>query len=213
MTCRQGLSIQPRRSANLTTSAPAPAAPTPATSPQPICAAARSVTAVKGLPWSRARLMSTKTRKNGTARPSFRPLSTFRAWRTRDGTAWSVTTRWPSAASVDESMMASSATDAKARPGKISSPARVPATMVRGRPMSSSRPGQARWVRNERRSMRTASPNSRSARASSATRSQVDAPRDTLNQPSADGPTSRPAKMRTRAGVTPLASSGRETAP
>ena len=44
-------------------------------------------------------------KNSGTQMPSFRPLSTLRPCRIRDGIRSSVTTAWPSAASVQASMI------------------------------------------------------------------------------------------------------------
>ena len=46
-------------------------------------------------------------KKSGTQMPSLRPLSTFSPWRTRERQRGSVTTAWPSAASVGARMIAS----------------------------------------------------------------------------------------------------------
>ena len=92
----------------------------PPASPQPICAAALLTTAEVTPVSSSALAMSSATRKNGTARPSLSPLSTSSACRTRAGTDVSVTTFWPSAASVEASIVESRTTDASAMPGKTS---------------------------------------------------------------------------------------------
>ena len=78
-------------------------------------------------------------KKSGTQMPSFRPLSTLRPCRIRDGTRSSVTTAWPSAASVQASMIESTSASTRLTPGSTPTPTRVPAAIVSGRPMPSSR--------------------------------------------------------------------------
>ncbi len=184
--------------------------PTPPTSPQPICEAALWNTA-DGTPRSSvASEMSRATRKNGTASPSLSPLSTSSACRTRAGTAGSSTTRWPSAASVEQSIVDSRNAPANPIPGKISRPAPIPSSMVSGNPISNNRPGQATWLRSARRSIRAESLNSRSTRASSVTRCATSLSAPAPNQPAP--PTTRPAVMNTIADVTPRRSSRADVA-
>ncbi len=188
-------------------------APRPAASPQPICSAAFVTTAQVMPVVSSALARSRATRKKGTARPSLRPLSTSSAWRTRSGTDGSVTTFWPRAASVDESMIASRKTEAIAIPGKTSRPTPAPASMVSGRPMSSRRLGQPSSWRRARRSSRAASLKSSSTRATSVTRCATALSTATSSRPSSFEPARKPARTKTIAEVTPRRSSGRENAP
>ena len=140
------------------------------------------------------------------------PLSTSSACRTRAGTDVSVTTFWPSAASVEASMVDSRTTDASAMPGNTSQPTPTPAIMVRGSPMSSSRLGQPSSRRSARRSRRAASLNSSSTSAISVTRSATADSTETSSQPSAEAPTTRPATVKNSAEVIPRRSSGAENA-
>ena len=56
-------------------------------------------------------------KNRGTQSPSLSPLSTFSPWRIRDGMRSSVTTAWPSAASVHASTIASTSASVKLIPG------------------------------------------------------------------------------------------------
>ena len=56
-------------------------------------------------------------KKSGTQIPSLRPLSTLRPCRIRDGIRSSVTTAWPSAASVQASMIESTSASTRLTPG------------------------------------------------------------------------------------------------
>ena len=145
--------------------------------------------------------------------PSLSPLSTSSAWRTRAGTARSSTTRWPSAASVAHSIVDSRKAVVSDMPGNTSIPAPMPAAMVSGRPTSSSRLGQLRSWRSDRRSSRAESLNSRNARASSVIRSAAELWMLMLSHPRLDVPTAKPAATKTIAEVIPRRSSGPETAP
>ena len=140
------------------------------------------------------------------------PLSTSSAWRTRAGTDVSATTFWPSAASVEASIVDSRTTDASAMPGNTSQPTPTPATMVSGSPMSSSRLGQPSSRRRERRSRRAASLNSSRTSAISVMRSATADSTETSSQPSADAPTTKPAAVKNSAEVIPRRSSGPENA-
>ena len=73
-------------------------------------------------------------KKSGTQIPSLRPLSTLRPCRIRDGTRSSVTTAWPSAASVHASMIESTSASTRLTPGSTPTPARVPKAIVSGKP-------------------------------------------------------------------------------
>ncbi len=188
-------------------------APTPATIPQPIWVAALLMTADGTLPSSVAIEISIATRKKGTARPSLRPLSTSSAWRTRAGTAGSSTTRWPSAASVEQSMVERRNALARPMPGNRNQPAPKPITMVRGRPTSNNRPGQRRSRRSDPRSRRAESLKSRNTRASSVTRSATALSRPTSSSPRPEAPTTKPTATKTIAEVMPRRSSGAEIEP
>ena len=141
------------------------------------------------------------------------PLSTSSAWRTRAGTDVSETTRCPSAASVEQTIVDSTKALASAMPGKTRRPAPRPASIVSGRPMSRSRLGQPRCRRRRARSIRVESLNRRKTRASSQNRSAVMLSRWMFTSLRADVPTQRPAAVKIMAEVMPRASSGLETAP
>ena len=85
-----------------------------------------------------------KTVTNGVAMPSFSPLSMLSARRIRTGTALSVTTAIPSAASVGASTAAMRAASAQVSPGNTSIATTAPSTRVRSSPTLSSRAGHAR---------------------------------------------------------------------
>ena len=210
--CRHPPPSQPRRSAKRNSSPPPMPATRPPTRPQPIWEAALCSTAEGTPPLSSAFAMSRATRKKGTARPSLSPLSTSSAWRTRGGTAWSVTTFCPSAASVAASMVDSRKTEPNAMPGNTSRPTPTPASNESGSPMSSRRTGHESSCRSDRRSRRIASLNSSNTSASSVILSATTLSSLTSNRPSADTPTARPASMNTIAEVTPRRSSGLEKA-
>ena len=61
-------------------------------------------------------------KKSGTQIPSLRPLSTLRPCRIRDGIRSSVTTAWPSAASVQASMIESTSASTRLTPGSTPTP-------------------------------------------------------------------------------------------
>ena len=82
-------------------------------------------------------------KKSGTQIPSLRPLSTLRPCRIRDGIRSSVTTAWPSAASVQASMIDSTSASTRLTPGSTPTPTSVPAAIVSGRPIPSRRAGTA----------------------------------------------------------------------
>ena len=67
-------------------------------------------------------------KKSGTQIPSLRPLSTLSPCRIRDGIRSSVTTAWPSAASVQASMIESTSASTRLMPGSTPTPASVPAS-------------------------------------------------------------------------------------
>ena len=210
--CRHSPSIKPRRSPARKRTPPSRPAASPAASPQPIWAAALLATAQVSPLLSSALARSSATRKKGTANPSLSPLSTSSAWRTRAGTDVSVTTRWPSAASVEHSIVERRKAEASAMPGNTSRPTPVPASIVSGRPMRRSRLGQPSSLRSERRSSRAASLNSSRTSATSVTRSAADVSRETSSRPSAEAPAAKPAATKNSAEVIPCRSSGPDTA-
>ena len=125
--------------------------------------------------------MSTVT--TGRTIPSFKPLSTLRFCRTRIGRRLSLTTAWPSAASVGASTAASSAASTRLRPSKSSTATTVPATMVSGSEMPSRRDGVPDSLRKTRRSMSTASVNNTSTRVASTRIAMVSPSMSRSNQP------------------------------
>ena len=94
---------------------------------------------------------------NGSARPSLSPLSTLRALRMTAGTRGLATTAWPSAASVGASITPTSAACQGSTPPKITRAAAVPATIVSGSPIPSSRPDRLGSVVQRRTSRLDAS--------------------------------------------------------
>ena len=83
----------------------------------------------------------------------------------RDGRRGSVTTAWPSAASVGASTIASTSASASESAGRSPSATSVPAAIVSGRPIPSSRAGTSNSRRSARRSIREASVKRTSASA------------------------------------------------
>ena len=148
-------------------------------------------------------------RNSGTHSPSLSPLSTFKPCLIRDGTRWSVTTAWPSAASVQASMIASTSASTRLTPGSTATPAAAPAAIVSGRPRPSSRSGTAYSRRRARTEIREASANSTRVRVISATSFTSSLPTERSSRPST-GPASRPAAVKNIAAVTLSPSSRRD---
>src|SRR5829696_736487 len=70
--------------------------------------------------------MARAMKKSGTQIPSLRPLSTVEPCRIRDGIRSSLTTAWPSAASVQASMIERTSASTQLTPGSTPMPASVP---------------------------------------------------------------------------------------
>ena len=157
--------------------------------------------------------IATAANSSGTQMPSLRPLSTLRAWRMRCGTRGSVTTAWPSAASVGASTTARITASPKLSSPKIAAAATAPSAMVSGRPMPSSRTGTSTVRRSAPRSMREASENSTSASVVSASARTVEPVLDRSIPSSTSGPTSNPKATNSIAGVIGVPDSRPETAP
>ena len=140
----------------------------PAAMPYPISSTtSRTACVAPTSPASASAIASTMNR-SGTQIPSFRPLSTLRPWRIRDGSLGSVTTAWPSAASVGASTTArTSASGTESAPNSTGGE-RAPSAIVSGSPMPSRRAGTAYSRRSVRRSMREASTNNTNVSVASA---------------------------------------------
>ena len=149
-------------------------------------------------------------KNSGTQSPSLSPLSTLSPWRIRDGIRVSVTTAWPSAASVHASTIASTSASAKLTPGTTAAPTRAPATIVSGRPIPSNRSGTANSRRSARNEIRDASAKSTSVSVISA-RSLTCSPCRCRSSRPSTGPTSRPALVKNIAPEMFSRSSRRET--
>ena len=106
---------------------------------------------------------------SGTQIPSLSPLSTLSPWRIRPGTRGSVTTAWPSAASVGARTTAriDGLLDAQLAEDQRTA-ASAPSAMVSGRPIPSRRTGTPTVAAQRARSIRDASENSTSASVASA---------------------------------------------
>ena len=150
-------------------------------------------------------------KNSGTQIPSLRPLSTFRPCRIRDGIRSSVTTAWPSAASVQASMIERTSASTRPTPGRTATPRSVPATIVSGRPIPSKRAGTANSRRRAGNEMREASANKTSVSVASAS-SFTGSPLIRRSLTPSTGPASRPADVKKIADVTTERSSRRETA-
>ena len=87
--------------------------------------------------------------RNGSAIPSFNPLSTLSAWRINSGTRGFETTARPSAASVGARIVPTSAASQMSSLPNSTAASPQPAAIVSGRPMPSSRVGRPTSVRHE----------------------------------------------------------------
>ena len=141
------------------------------------------------------------TRKSGTQMPSLSPLSTFRPCRIRNGRRGSVTTAWPSAASVGASTTARTRASAHVDSPRTPRAARKPATSVSGRPIPSNLAGIPSSLRSARTSMREASAKSTRVKVASARSLTVSPAGGNSTRPSASAPTSRPTPVNTIADV------------
>ena len=150
-------------------------------------------------------------KKSGTQIPSLRPLSTLRPCRIRDGIRSSVTTAWPSAASVQASMIESTSASTRLTPGSTPTPTSVPAAIVSGRPIPSRRAGTANSLRRAGNEIREASAKRTSVSVASASSLTGSPPICRSIRPST-GPASRPAEVKKIAGVTTDRSIRPETA-
>ena len=133
--------------------------------------------------------------------PSLSPLSTLRPWRTRAGMRGSVTTAWPSAASVGARTTARITASQSVSAPNVAAAATVPSAMVSGSPMPSRRSGTLTSPRRWRRSTREASQKSTSARVASASVRTAPLVLSRSIPSSTFGPTSRPTATNTIAGV------------
>ena len=150
-------------------------------------------------------------KKSGTQIPSLRPLSTLRPCRIRDGIRSSVTTAWPSAASVQASMIDSTSASTRLTPGSTPTPTSVPAAIVSGRPIPSRRTGTANSPRSAGNEIRDASAKRTSVSVASASSLTGSPPICRSIRPST-GPARRPADVKKIAGVTTDRSIRPETA-
>ena len=156
---------------------------------------------------------ATAANRSGTQIPSLSPLSTFRPWRIRCGTRGSVTTAWPSAASVGANTIARITASSTDNCPKIQAAATAPSAIVSGRPMPSRRSGTPASRRRRPRSMREASQNSTSARVASASVRTAELELSVSISPSTLGPTSNPMTTNSIVAVRGVPDSRPETAP
>ena len=143
--------------------------------------------------------------------PSLRPLSTLRPWRILDGSRGSVTTAWPSAASVGARRTASTSASGTVSAPNSAAATIAPSTIVSGSPIPSRRAGTAYSLRNVRRLMRDASAKSTTVSVASASSFTDSLAGGTSTSPSARAPTMRPTPTKTIAGVSDVPSTRRET--
>ena len=125
----------------------------------------------------------------------------FRPWRIRGGTRGSVTTAWPSAASVGANTIARITASPKVNGPKTAAAAAAPSAIVSGRPMARRRTGTPNSCRSCPKSMREASQKSTSANVASASVRTVELVLSMSTSPSTLGPTSRPTTTNSIAGV------------
>ena len=144
--------------------------------------------------------------------PSLRPASTFRLWRIRTGSRVSVTTAWPSAASVGARMIASTSASGQASPSRRTTASTKPARIVSGSPIPRSRAGTPSSRRSARRSMREASEKRTTASVASARTLTSSPSASGSTRPSASTPTTRPAAVKTIGAVSDVPSSRADTA-
>ena len=149
-------------------------------------------------------------KKSGTQIPSFRPLSTLRPCRIRDGIRSSVTTAWPSAASVQASMIERTSASTRLILGRTATPASIPATIVSGSPIASKRSGTANSLRRAGSEIRDASAKRTRVSVASASSLTGSPPMRRSMSPNT-GPASRPADVKKIADVTTELSSRRAT--
>src|SRR4051812_14975835 len=204
--------MSPRRPACTSTTATTAPPTRPPSTPYPI-SSSRSVTALRpsAIPDSTSAI-ATAANRSGTQIPSLSPLSTLSPCRTRPGTRGSVTTAWPSAASVGARTTARMTASWIVSWSRTSAPATAPSPIVSGSPIPSSRTGTPASRRSSRRSMLEASENSTSASVASASVRTVSLEDSTSTSPSTRGPMSTPTATNTIAGVTGVPYSRREIA-
>ena len=144
--------------------------------------------------------------------PSLSPLSTLSPWRIREGTLGSVTTACPRAASVGASTIESSTASMRTSSPSRPTPASVPATIVSGSPIASSRSGTTYSRRKAARSIREASEKSTTTSVASATQRTVPLPIVGSSHPRTSSLARMPPATNTIAAVTAVPESRRETA-
>ena len=148
---------------------------------------------------------------NGTQMPSFSPDSTFNPWRMREGRRGSVTTAWPSAASVGARITARIRTSTRLKEPNSPAPTAQPAAIVNGRPIPRSRSGNRYSRRSAGTSIREASANSTSVSVTSARTRTCSLVGPKSIQPSPLVPTIRPAVRKKIGADTQVRSSARES--
>ena len=198
--------------ARMTTTVANEPATMPPRRPKPISSTTRRIAAeALNSPASACAIASTM-KNSGTQMPSFRPLSTFRPWRTRDGSRGSVTTACPSAASVGARITARSRASGHESAPRSMVPTAKPTMSVSGSPSPSRRAGIETSSRNAARSILDASPKRTRASVASA-RSLTGSPEtDGSTSPRASTPTSSPTAVNTIGAVIGVPSSRPDTA-
>ena len=133
---------------------------------------------------------------SGTQIPSFSPLSTLSPCRIRDGSRGSVTTAWPSAASVGASTMARTSASLQASDPKTTGRERVPRATVSGSPIAEQPRRDRVLARRPRRSIRDASVKRMSVSVASASTLTGSPLALGSSQSKTFGPTSSPSRRR-----------------
>ena len=169
-TCAHASSSHPRRFEVVTMNPTTNATPIPTPRAMPTSFKRSTMMSPSKVGVSSSSANATAANNNGTQTPSFKPLSTLSPWRTRDGSRLSDTTVWPSAASVGARSTASTIASKNSSSGKSQSAIPEPKMIVSGRPIPSSRAGNAASRESRRTLSDEASPNRTSARVTSARR-------------------------------------------
>ena len=164
--CCSGLAIHWLRCARSSNHAPPKPIASPISPPMPSCSPINWKRWKPATP-SACSDSAMKKSKKGTASPSLNPASTLRAWRILAGIFLLVTISWPSPASVGERIAAKIMASQRIKLSNNTSAPTAPRQRVRSMPMLSSRTGNSLIWRRIPKSLRLASVNRSSTKASS----------------------------------------------
>ncbi len=199
-TCSETCEVHPRSVAAEKTAPPRTPTTSAAANASAICSDAFRSHHPAPIPSSEANSARNNAR-NGVASPSLSPLSTFSARRMRTGTAGSVKTARPSAASVGARIVPMTAAAAQPSAWNIRPATSVPRAIVSGSPSRSSRPGSWTSPSTSRNLTVEASANSKRASVSSVNVSEASSPIRNGRTFRTLGPSSKPAVMNTIGAV------------